>query len=68
MDIKKNITIELSDLDLKEIIVEYLKQKGHNVCPKDIKFLYGSKLEGFGMNQHSVEHFEGARVTYTENV
>ena len=68
MDIKKNITIELSDLDIKEIIVDYLKQKGHNVCPKDIKFLHGSRLEGVGMTQHTVDYFDGARVTYAENV
>ena len=34
MEIKKNITIELSENDVKEIIVDYLKREGYRPCKK----------------------------------
>ena len=64
MEIKKNITIELSEQDVQEIIVDYLTRKGYKIT--NVRFLVGSKIEGFGMDEHEVRHFQGACVNCAE--
>lgn len=66
MEIKKNITIELSENDVKDIIVDYLKREGYVVVAKDVRLSVGSRLEGYGMAEHPVNYFEGAFVKCKE--
>ena len=66
MEIKKNITIELTEDDVKEIIVNYLMRDGYDVTVDDIRLSVGSRLEGFGMMEHPVNYFEGAYVKCKE--
>lgn len=66
MDIKKNITIELSENDVKEIIKDYLKKEGYSVSLGDVSLSVGTRLEGFGRAEHPVEYFKGAFVKCKE--
>lgn len=66
MEIKKNITIELSENDVKDIIVDYLKREGYAVTAKDVRLSVGQKLEGYMMDEHYVTYFEGAFVKCKE--
>lgn len=38
MNIRKNITINLSDDEVKQIIAKYLRKEGYNVTIKDVNF------------------------------
>lgn len=62
MEIKKNITIELSENSVKEIIVDYLKKEGYQVNVEDVNFSIGTRYEGFGRTEHPVNYFEGAYI------
>lgn len=66
MEIKKNITINLSKEDLKQIIADYLVKDGYNVKPSDINFNVSSQLEGYGMAEHEVTVFKGCTVNCKE--
>lgn len=66
MDIKKNITIELSENDVKEIIEYYLNSDGYNVTVDNINFSVGVKTEGFGMGEYDVYYFKAAYVNCKE--
>ncbi len=63
MNIKKNITISLSEEDVKEIISDYLNRNGYEVKKENITFPVGSRLEGYGMAEHPVYYFKGACVS-----
>ena len=39
MEIKKNLIINLTTEDVKNIITEYVKKQGYNVCNDDLKFI-----------------------------
>ena len=66
MEIKKNITIELSEKDVKEIIADYLQKEGYRVVSEDVKLSVGQKLEGYMMDEHYVSYFEGAFIKCKE--
>lgn len=66
MEIKKNITIELSENDVKEIITDYLRREGYKVSVNDVNLSVDSRLEGFGMAEHEVNYFKGAYVKCKE--
>lgn len=66
MEIKKNITINLSEDDVKQVIADYLKREGYDVTVNDVSLLVGSRLEGYGMAEHSVNYFKGAYVNCKE--
>ena len=62
MDIKKTVTINLSEEDVKEIISDYLNRNGYKVEKHNVRLAVGSRIEGFGMMEHSVSYFEGAYI------
>lgn len=62
MGIIKNITVELSENDVKIIIADYFQREGHKVSKDDISIVIGSRLEEYGMSEHTVNYFEGAYV------
>ena len=59
MEIKKNITINLSENDVKEIITDYLKREGYDVTVNDVTLSIGSRCEGYS---------EVSFASYTETV
>lgn len=62
MNIKKNITINLSEEEVKQIIAEYLYNEGYKVRADDVTLSVGSRLEGYGMAEHEVHYFKGAYI------
>ena len=66
MEIKKSITINLSENDVKEIIADYLKREGCDVTVNDITLSIGSRCEGYGTAEHEVNYFKGAYVNCKE--
>lgn len=66
MQIIKNITIELSEKDVKEIIADYLNKEGYKITVDDISFSVGSRIEGYGMGEHEVNYFKAAYIKCKE--
>lgn len=66
MQIKKNITIELSESDVQQIIAEYLKSDGYDVDVSNIDLRVGQNLVGFMTNEHYEPYFKGAFVKCKE--
>lgn len=66
MNIKKNITIELSENDVKEIIADYLNREGYGVTVDDVSLSVGSRIEGFGIGEYEVNYFKAAYVKCKE--
>ena len=48
MNIKKNITINLSPDDVRQIIFDYLTKDGYSVNSDDIEFDIGEECHGYG--------------------
>ena len=66
MEIKKNITIHLSEADVKEIVAKYLKENGYPVTDADVSILIDSKWKGYGADEHEEYYFKGIDVNYRE--
>lgn len=66
MKIKKNITIELSENDVKEIVAEYLRTEGYEVTTEDVKISVKQKLTGPRMNERYEPCFEAIYVKCKE--
>lgn len=62
MNIKKNITIELSEEDVKKIIADYLIKEGYKATPDNVLLHVSSRIEGYGMGEHEVTRFNGAFI------
>ena len=62
---KKKITIELDTNDLKDLIIESIKNKGYEVSKDDINF---KTAQGFGLFNSGGYYFSGADVTIREDV
>lgn len=67
MEIKKIITIELSEKDVKEIIADYLIKDGYPVTADDVTLSSGSRIEGYGLDEHEVNYFKAAYVKCRKN-
>ena len=67
MEIKKTITLELSEHDVQEIIAEYLNKQGYSFKASDVSLVIGSKWTIYGASGETKEYyFEAARVKYKE--
>ena len=66
MKIKKNITINFSEDDVKQIIAEHVKREGYETTVENVDIFVGSRLEGFGMAEHPVYYFKGCNVSCKE--
>lgn len=66
MENKKNITIEFSENDVKEIIADYLNREGYAVTVDNVSLSVGSRIEGYGICEHEVNYFEAAYVKCKE--
>lgn len=67
MNIKKNITINLSEDDVMEIIAEYCNKNGYKVKPDDVSLSVSRRCVGFGPGEHEEPYFAGAKVTVKED-
>ena len=63
MNITKNITINLSKKDVKELIAEYCRQNGYEVKAEDVNLLVRRRYVGFGSMEHEECCFDGAKVS-----
>lgn len=66
MEIKKNITIELSASDVKQIIVDYLNKDGYDITESNVDLRVGQNLVGYPTNEHYEPYFKGAFVKCKE--
>ena len=66
MEIRKNITINFSEEDVKKIIVDYLNREGYDVEVSNVKLEVGTTTVGYGMAEHMVTRFKGAYVDCKE--
>jgi len=66
MEIKKNITIHLSESNVKEIIANYLKEKGYPVTITNVSIKIDSEWKGYGYDEHKEYFFKGIDVNYEE--
>lgn len=66
MNIKKNITINLSEDDVKEIITEYCIKNGYDVNTEDVNLLVCKRSVGYGPMEHDEWSFAGAKVNVKE--
>ena len=62
MNIKKNITINLSEDDVKEIITEYCIKNGYDVITEDVNLLVCRRSVGYASMEHDEWFFAGAKV------
>lgn len=64
MEIKKNLTINLNEEDVKNIIADYLKKEGYKVSVDDVKLLVNKKYtEDYDERfQNEILYFEGCSV------
>ena len=66
MEIKKNIRIELSENDVKEIIADYLNKEVYTVVANDVALSVGTTTKGYGMAEHEVTCFNAAYINCKE--
>lgn len=68
MEIKKNITINLSEEDVKKIIADHLKKEGYKVSVDDVKLLISKKwTDDYDERyQNEVLCFDGCSVSCAE--
>ena len=63
MNVKKYLTINLSEYAVKKIIAEHLKNEGYEVEIDDVRLSVGTKIEGYGMGEFETPYFKGAHVS-----
>ena len=66
MEIKKNIRIELSESDVKEIIADYLNREGYTVTTDNVDISVSSRTKGYGMGEYIETYFKAAYVNCKE--
>lgn len=64
MNVIKNITIDLTEKDVKEIIAKYVNEnmQCNNVTVDDVTLSVGTRYEGYGPMEHEVVYFREATV------
>lgn len=63
MEVKRSITINLRETELKEIVAAHLNKEGYEVEPQNVTFRVSSEIEGYGPMEHEVTKFNGCIVT-----
>lgn len=67
VNISKNITIHLSEDDVKEIVAGYIKhQNGYSVAKDNVILRVGTECRGYGRAEHDVTVFKGCDVEVKE--
>lgn len=65
MDLNVNMTLNLSEKDVSAIIRDYIESQGYALTGK-VNFIVSNRIEGFGMMEHNVTHFDGVNVSVTK--
>ena len=61
--VDKNITINLTPYEFKELIAEKCREQGYkNVKASDVTFDVGTELRGYGMAEHEEVVFRGCHI------
>lgn len=68
MEIKTNITVRLSEEDVKHIIAEYVSKKiGYEVTKNDVEIFVGSKIIGNIASSYTKDCIKCIQVNYKED-
>lgn len=62
MNIEQCITIDLSEQDLKEIVLDFIKKHGYETDIKNINFDVGTTLLGYGYGEYKKTILRGCKV------
>ena len=62
MNFLKNVTITLRESDVKELIAEYLTDKGYPTTASDVILHVGFEMRGYGPNEQEVCVFKECTV------
>lgn len=57
-NINKTITIHLSEIDVKEIVADYLTKEGYKVSSGDVTISLERKTVGYGRGEHEIVGFK----------
>ena len=67
MKLDKNITINLTEQDVKEIIAEKCRAEGYtNIKAENVTLEVGQELKGYGLMEHNEIVFKGCKIHYKE--
>lgn len=68
MEFNKQVKITLTEMELKDLIAEYIGKKvNKTIHPENITFDVRTKIEGYGLGEYSEEYLQGCTVVYQEN-
>ena len=62
MQIKKKLTISLTESDVKEIIADYVIQQGFKATKDDVNLVVGNEWHGYGMGEYQSPVFKECTV------
>lgn len=62
MQIKKKLTISLTESDVKEIIADYVVQQGFKVTKDDVNLVVANEWKGYGMGEYQAPVFKECTV------
>ena len=63
MNIKKKLTISLTESDVKEIVAEYISQQGFKATKDDVELVVSTEWRGYGMGEYQTTYFKECTVT-----
>lgn len=67
MNISNNLTIHLTEDDVKEIIAEHIKNRnGFSVTKDNVTLRVGTECRGYGMHEYGVTVFRGCDIDVKE--
>lgn len=67
MNISNNLTIHLTEDDVKEIIAEHIKNRnGFSVTKDNVTLRVGTEYRGYGMHEYGVTVFRGCDIDVKE--
>ena len=62
MNIKKKLTISLTESDVKEIIVDYVNSQGFKATKADVNLVVGTEWCGYGLGEYQAPVFKECSV------
>ena len=63
MNIKKKLTISLTESDVKEIVADYIVKQGFKATKDDVKLVVTNEWYGYGMGEYQSPCFKECTVT-----
>lgn len=72
MEVKKSIVITLTEDETKQMVVDYLKDKGYLTETNNVKFVIDQKVESYyddeyGAGEYTTPYFKNVVVTIDSN-